>query len=256
MEGHDAVPRNDAAERKPGRRRAQPPPTTAPAPPSARPNAEAPGRPDAHQASRDVIGALMADPPAASPAVEAGPEPAPDAPEGPTKPAPPPEPTPRPTPEPAAAPARRPYAAPEPGVSTAVRFPPKQGARRLMGAVVLIVLVATGGAAYLAYDDPTILTIGATASLGVLLLVVWAIRAGTPLTRMVVKGGQLEVRQGGLHLKFDLTSHYTPIRAQGTPGRRGWRVLFGRGTLPPFVVDSSMVDPRTFMEVLDSYRPE
>jgi hypothetical protein len=185
-----------------------------------------------------VIGALMSDPPA--PAAEAEP-----AKREPVAPAPEPE-----------ARVRRPYAAPMPGVSTAVRFPPKQGARRLMGAVVLIVLVATGGSGYLAYDDPTILTIGVTATLGVLLLVVWAIRAGTPLTVMSVKGGLLEVKQGGLHLRFDLTSHYTPIEVQGMPGRPGWRVLFGRGTLPPFVVDSSIVNPRTFMEVLDSYRPE
>ena len=179
-----------------------------------------------------MVGALMSDPPAAAPDVDV---------EVARKPERPP---------------RRPHAAAPTGVPTAVEFPPKRGARRLMGAVALIVLAATGAAAYLAYDDPTILTIGVTATLAVLLLVVWAIRAGTPLTEMSVKGGQLEVRQGGLHLKFDLASHYTPIRVQGRPGRPGWRVLFGRGTTEPFVVDSSIVDPRTFMEVLDSYRPE
>ena len=89
-----------------------------------------------------------------------------------------------------------------------------------------------------------------------LLLVTWAIRAGTPLTRMAVKGGQLEIRQGGLHLKFDLSSHYTPIEVQGTPGQRDWRVLFGRGTMRPFVVDSSIVDANDFMEVLSRYRPQ
>ena len=163
----------------------------------------------------------------------------------------------QPPPAQAAAPPARPQrTAPAVGVSTTVRFPPKRGARRLMGAVVLIVLVGAAGAGYLAYDDPSTLSIGIAGTLAVLLLVTWAVRTGTPLTRMAVKGGQLDVRSGGLHLKFDLTSHYTPIEVRGTPGRRGWRVLFGRGTTQPFVVDSSIVDPKEFMEVLRRYRPE
>ena len=125
-----------------------------------------------------------------------------------------------------------------------------------MGAVLLLVLVATAGSGYLAYDAPTTFSIGLTATLAVLLLVTWAVRAGTPLTRMVVRGGQLEVRSGGLHQRFDLSSRYTPIEVQGVPGRRGWRVLFGRGSMPPFIVDSSIVDPHDFMEVLRAYRPE
>jgi hypothetical protein len=142
------------------------------------------------------------------------------------------------------------------GVSTTVRFPPKRGARRLLDMVVLLTLVGTAIAGYLAYDDPTTLSLGLTGTLGALLLVTWAVRVGAPLTRMAVKGGQLEVRSGGQLLKFDLSSHYTPIEVRGTPGRRGWRVLFGRGTTEPFVVDSSIVDPKAFMEVLRSYRPE
>jgi hypothetical protein len=188
----------------------------------------APGRPDAHRAGRDVIGVLLAQPAAASQAAPVA----------------------------VATPVRRRRTAPPVGESTTVRFAPKRGARRVMGAVILLVLGATGGAAYLAYDEPTTLTVGVAATLGVLLLVIWGIRAGTPLTRMVVTGGQLEVKQGGLHLKFDLTSRYTPIEVQGIPGRRSWRVLFGRGMMRPFIVDSSIVDAKAFMEVLLRYRPE
>lgn len=142
------------------------------------------------------------------------------------------------------------------GVSTTVEFPPKRGARRLMGAVLMLVLLATAGAGYVAYDRPSPVSTGITATLAVLLLVTWAVRAGTPLTLMTVKGGQLEVRQGGLHLKFDLSSHYTPIDVQGSPGQRDWRVLFGRGPMPPFVVDGSIVDADDFMALLTRYRPE
>jgi hypothetical protein len=231
LEGHELGKRTSASAGTPGRRRAAPS-----------------ARPDAHRAGLDVVGALMDEPTPAAPKVddaETAVQPA----VAPPPPAPPAEPTP-PAPE-----VKRPRAAQPTGVSTEVRFPPKRGSRQLMDAVVLLVLVATALAAYVAYDDPNTFTIGAAATTGVLLLVVWAIRAGTPITYMTVKGGQLEVKQGGLHLKFDLTSHYAPIQVQGTPGRRGWRVLFGRGTMRPFVVDSSMVDPRTFTEVLESYRP-
>lgn len=152
-------------------------------------------------------------------------------------------------------PGRHVRTAAEVGPSTAVTFPPKRGARRLMSIVVLMVLVAAAGAGYLAYDRPTSLSIGIAATMGALLLVTWAIRAGTPLTRLSVEGGQLDVRQGGLHLKFDLSSQFTPVEVQGTPGHRDWRVLFGRGAELPFVVDASLVDPTSFMDVLQRYRP-
>jgi hypothetical protein len=265
LEGDDDATSSTGAPET-GRRRAEPATTAQPTAASVRLK-EALGRPDANQAGRDVVGALMAQP---SPPAPIPPAPAPAAPVVETVPAtepkaakaprartlPPPA-TPRAKRQRPKRAARQPERPPAPtGGSTSVRFPPKRGARRFMATVLLIVLVATGGAAYLAYDDPTTLSVGVAATLGVLLLVVWAIRAGTPLTRMAVKGGQLEVRQGGLHLKFDLASRYTPIEVQGVPGRRGWRVLFGRGTMAPFVVDASIVDPKTFMEVLSSYRPE
>ena len=42
----------------------------------------------------------------------------------------------------------------------------------------------------------------------------------------------------------------------GEPGRRGWKVLFLRRGMSPFVIDSSMVDPHEFTSVLRYYRPE
>jgi hypothetical protein len=235
VEGNDDVEaRLDAATREAGRRRAQPPAgSAAPDTEVLRLKAEALARPDAHRAGRDVLGALLPQPElAADEWWHDEPAPAP------------------------AVPVRQERVSTPVGPSTTVRFPPKRGARRVMGFVVLVTLIAAAASGYMAYADPNTLSIGVASTLGVLLLVTWGIRAGTPLTRMAIKGGQLEVRQGGLHMKFDLTSHYTPIEVQGTPGRRGWRVLFGRGTLRPFVVDSSIVDPAAFTEVLRRYRPE
>jgi hypothetical protein len=195
--------------------------------------AEALARPHAHRAGWDVVGALrdLAEP--APPADEPSSEPV----------------SPR-------APPRHAAPAVETGVSTNVVFKPKVRAREILGTGLLASFLATLVAAYLAYDDPTNQTVGIAATLGVLTLVIWAARATSPITTMSVIAGQLKVRIRGQRHVFDLTSHYTPIEVQGNAGRRGWRVLFGRGTMPPFVVDSSIVDARHFMEVLRRYRPD
>ena len=62
--------------------------------------------------------------------------------------------------------------------------------------------------------------------------------------------------QGGRRFVFDLSGGYTPIQVVGSPGDRDWRVLFLRRNEDPFVVDSSMVDPHEFMDVLHHYLPE
>ncbi len=228
MEIDDVSARPNRVEPAEGRRRATPAVASRRLDATSERVTEALSRSDGRRAGQDILGILGTAPVAAS--------------------------TPAPTPVPAAV--RREHPSNQDGVPTTVEFPPKRGVRRLMGTVLVLVLLATAGAGYLAYDRPGPVSTGITATLGVLLLVTWAVRAGTPLTLMTVKGGQLEVRQGGLHLKFDLSSHYTPIEAQGAPGQRDWRVLFGRGSMPPFVVDASIVDAHEFMALLRRYRPE
>lgn len=244
----DAATRPENREQAEGRRRTTPAVTSGMVSATRERVAEALSRPDGRQAGEDILGILRSSPTAtrpapvaAAPPVAALPTPLPAA----QRPGPSPEPT-REQPRRMAAPT---------GESTTVAFPPKKGARRVMGTVLAIVLLATVGAGLRAYFEPTAVSFGIAGTLGVLLLVIWALRAASPLTLMSVKGGQLEIRQGGLHVKFDLSSHYTPIEVQGTPDRRDWRVLFGRGTLPPFVVDASMVDAEAFMDVLERYQP-
>jgi hypothetical protein len=147
-------------------------------------------------------------------------------------------------------------AAPPAGASTNVEFTPRTKARSLLGWLLLIAVLGAGVAGYAAYSDPTTLTVGLAGTLTMLVLVLWAIRTGSPSAHLRVHAGQLEVVQGGVRNVFELTGSFTPIEVVGTPGDRDWRVLFLRRNMDPFVIDSSMVDPREFMEVLRRYRPE
>lgn len=149
------------------------------------------------------------------------------------------------------------HAAPSPpGPSTNVDFTPRTRARRVVGVALLLAIVGAALAGYAVYRDRSTLTIGLAVTLGVLVLVIWAVMAGSPAPRLSVRAGQLEVIQGGGRFVFDLTGGYTPIEVVGRPGDRNWKVLFLRRNMDPFVIDSSMVDPREFMDVLRRYRPE
>ncbi len=140
--------------------------------------------------------------------------------------------------------------------STNVDFQPRTGARRAVGALLLVAVVGLVLAALAAVSDPTTLTVGVAGTMLVLTLALWAIRAASPVAHLSVRGGQLTVVRGGSRLVFDLSgTGYTPVRVEGSPGDRRWKVVFLRRELDPFVIDASMVDPYEFMDVLRRYRP-
>jgi len=147
-------------------------------------------------------------------------------------------------------------AAPPARVSTDVAFTPRTRARQLVGLLLLAAVCGLAVAAYIAYRDSNTLAIGIAAVLLVLVLALWAIRASSPVAHLAVRSGQLEVTQGGGRFVFDLSGGYTPIEVVGSPGDRSWRVLFLRRNMDPFEIDSSMVDPQEFMDVLRRYLPE
>lgn len=156
----------------------------------------------------------------------------------------------RPTP-----PAPRRSAAPV-GLSTNVEFTPRTRARTVVGWLLFLAALGTVGAGFVAAGEPTTLTVGVAGTLLVLTLLLWAIRAASPVARLRVRAGQLEVVRGGDRFVLDLGgAAYTPIEVVGTPGERRWKVLFMRRGMDPFVVDTSMVDAREFMDVLRRYRP-
>ena len=124
-----------------------------------------------------------------------------------------------------------------------------------MALLALGVLAATAEAAYLAYNDPRPFRLGVAATLLVVTLVLYGVRASSSPARLSIRSGQLEVVRGDRHEIFDLTSRYARMEVVGTPGKRGWKVLFGRFGRDPFVVDASMVDPKKFTEALQRHRP-
>jgi|SoiMethySBSTD1v2_1073268.scaffolds.fasta_scaffold281819_3 hypothetical protein len=149
-----------------------------------------------------------------------------------------------------------PAAEPPTGASTDVEFRPRTKAREVVGRLIVACLCGLAVAAYAAFLAPDTLTVGLTAVLLVLTLALWAIRTTSPVTHLAVRSGQLVVTEAGGRQLFDLSGGFSPIEVVGTPGDRSWRVLFHRRGMDPFVVDASIVDPRSFMETLQRYRPE
>jgi len=141
----------------------------------------------------------------------------------------------------------------EPADDAPVRmtFAPRTKARAAVG---IGTLMAAGAAVIGTYVEQDTASIGIAVTLWVLTAIIWAVHSGTSVTRMSVRGGQLQVLQHGVRTTIDLTSSYTPVEVHGRPGR-GWRVVFRRRDMSEFVIDQSMVDPNEFMRVLRYYRP-
>jgi hypothetical protein len=134
-----------------------------------------------------------------------------------------------------------------------VEFKPRSGGRRLLGLLLLAGIGATGYLGYLAYEERTTFSYGIAGTVGVLTIVLWAMWASTTVSHLHVHGGVLEAQRAGRTERFDLTSHYTKVRVQGSPRSSRWKVLIDRPANTPFVIDRSMVDPKAFMRVLNAY---
>jgi hypothetical protein len=153
-----------------------------------------------------------------------------------------------------AAPPRReePAAAEMPGLYT---FRPRRMVRRVLTVAMLVAMAACAYVVRAALESKDTAGIGLAAIVVLATAMLWAIRAGASVTTLVLRQGQLEIRQQGSRFKLDIASPYTLIEVRGEPGRRGWQVVFPRRGLEPFVVDASMVDPHDFMRVLRFFRP-
>lgn len=160
----------------------------------------------------------------------------------------------RPSASPALPPAPATHPAPPAVLPTELHSP--GGVRAVTGVLLLLALTATGIAGYVAYQDPTETALGVAGVLALLSAVIWAVRAGSSPTRMSLQQGRLEIHSAAGRHVFDLANPHTSIEVRGRPGSRGWKVLFHRRAMAPFVVDSSMVDPGAFTEVLLHHRPD
>ncbi len=134
-----------------------------------------------------------------------------------------------------------------------VEFKTRAGGRRFMGLLLLAGLAATAYLGWRAYDEQTTTSYGIAATVAALTIVFWAAWASTPVSHLHVHGGVLEAQRAGQTERFDLTSHYTVIRVQGTARSGRWKVLIDRPQRAPFVIDKTMVDPKAFMQVLHAY---
>jgi hypothetical protein len=134
-------------------------------------------------------------------------------------------------------------------------FRPRTGARTAVGVGTLLAAAAGVIGCYVAAREQDMPSIGIAVTLWILTGIIWAVHSGTSVTRLSVRGGQLQVVRQGLRTTIDLTSTYTPVEVQGQPGKHDWKVVFRRRDMSPFVIDHSMVDPAEFMRVLRYYRP-
>ncbi|WP_205473353.1 hypothetical protein [Nocardioides sp. SYSU D00038] len=194
------------------------------------------------ESTEELLARLRAEPPA-QPVVEntveaAAPEPEPEPEAPPTRPA------------------RRETTTPVAAMPAVYDFRPLTVARTATTLLLLAGLVLTGVLGWQAWQERTAVSTGLAAIAAVATLAVWAVRTSSPVTRLQVRTGQLEVRRQGDRFVFDLAGHYTPVEVIGQPGERRWKVLFLRRGMPPFVVDRTMVDPHDFMRVLRFFRPE
>lgn len=142
------------------------------------------------------------------------------------------------------------------GVPALVEFDPQRSTQHLLAMFLFLSVVATIGTGYLAYDSRGITEIAIAAFCGVLMLILWSAHSTAAPPRVKIEHGTLEVRSKDSHHRFDLTSPYTDLVATGTPGRRNWKVSIHRKSMRAFVIDSTMVDGREFMPVLEVCRAE
>jgi hypothetical protein len=137
-----------------------------------------------------------------------------------------------------------------------IEFRPRLRVRRSLTALLLLAVVATAGVGAWAASQPTPGTVGVTACLGVLVLVVWAVRASSSPTRLTIRRGQLEVVRSGQRRTIELASPFTPVAVLGRPGRRGWQVLIEQLDAPVLTLTAADVEPEPFMRVLLRLRPD
>jgi hypothetical protein len=135
-------------------------------------------------------------------------------------------------------------------------FRPRTRARTAVGIGAVLAAGSAVVVSIVALQQRDEASIGIAVTLWVLTAIIWAVLSGTSVTRLSVRGGQLQVLQHGVRTTIDLASSYTPVEVYGRPGKHGWMVVFRRRDMSSFVIDHSMVDPTEFMRVLRYYRPE
>lgn len=140
------------------------------------------------------------------------------------------------------------------GVPARVEFSSSRLGQLTMSLLVLVGILVTAGLGYVAYDSRATTDIALAGVAGVLTLVIWAVRAGSGTTRIVVDRGILRIQRGSSSFSFDLTNVQLDVEETAATGARGWSFVIHRRSLGPVVIDRSMVDPERFMTAVRRYR--
>ena len=119
----------------------------------------------------------------------------------------------------------------------------------------MVLLALALGALYLAYQEPTAITVGSAAALSVAFLVL-AFRSSSPPAKLKIEDGILDIVASQSHYRFDLSNPKFRLEMPHPPESRKWKVLVHRTGLAPYAIDARMVAPAEFTTVLRRYRPE
>jgi hypothetical protein len=136
-----------------------------------------------------------------------------------------------------------------------IEFPAKGVPAAASGILQVVLLALALGACYLAYQDPSRVSIGIAGALS-LLLVFLAFRGGKGPTQVKIVEGELDVTEPGSRYRFDLTNPKVRVEMPEPPTSRRWKVLVHRIGMAPYEIDARKVSPVEFTEALRKFRPD
>jgi hypothetical protein len=137
-----------------------------------------------------------------------------------------------------------------------IRFRGRGGGALLGLALAALALVGAIYTATLTLHGDLLTPRGIVASLATIVLVFAVSRTRTPSASVWIDRGIVHVATGDSNHRFDLTSPNTQLEMVGTPRSRGWKMMFLRRSLPPYVLDARSVDPVAFTDAVRRWRPE
>jgi hypothetical protein len=160
-----------------------------------------------------------------------------------------PEPGPEPEPEPEPA-------APVGAASAARSYHERRGAGTTGLVFAGVALLGLIGVGLLVSQDALDTPAGILLCLVTVGLLLVAFRRTSTASSVSVEDGALRLMFGDRHHTFYLTSPSTRLEMVGAPGDRDWKLQVLRRGMAPVSVDSRVVDPVAFTEVIRQWRPE
>lgn len=131
-----------------------------------------------------------------------------------------------------------------------------RGGRRVAAFLTFAGTVMTVLALGILYADPSPVSLALAVLLTAVTLAAGKSWTGGPELRATIVGSRLEVTRGRSRHVFDLASPTLSVDVVGVPDERGWRVLFHRRGMAPYVLDADAVDAAELTRALHRSRRE